>query len=222
MRGFLLLFLFLPAILCIASAEIRISGADATYNATLLKANVTTEAQLVTNIFTFNDNGKTNQSMEAVKIPTIPVSLSRIFILHEAASNVWPLEMGNVPTSPISLNKIFVLHEFVKDQKDLDYPMTLLNDTTPPIITDVAFDNVKTNKARINWTTDEFANSLVKYGMAIGNFGMSKGDYLYSKNHSISLENLTNGTQYYFLVNSTDRSGNHAESQPFEFETLKS
>jgi hypothetical protein len=221
MRGLLLLFIFLPSVLCIASAEIRVSGADATYNATLLKANVTTEAQPVTDIFTFNDNGKANQSMEAVKIPTIPAPLTKIFILHEAASNIWPLEKGIVPTSPISLNQIFVLHEFVKDQKDLAYPISLLNDSTPPIISDVAFDNVNASNARINWTTDEFADSLVKFGISPGDYAMSKGDDLYAKNHSISLSDLSPGTRYYFVVNGTDRSGNSAQSAAFDFETLK-
>ena len=96
------------------------------------------------------------------------MALSRIFSWNEASINAWSLEQGSIPTEKKLLRHIFVLHEFAGYQKDLAYPKPLFNDSTPPAITDVVVDNILSRQARINWTTDEFATSLVKYGELSG------------------------------------------------------
>jgi len=48
--------------------------------------------------------------------------------------------------------------------KMLIFPKELINDTTPPIITNVTVTNITENSETIKWDTDEFADSLVKYG----------------------------------------------------------
>jgi hypothetical protein len=219
MKGFLLLFLFLSANLCLASAEINVSGADANYNTSLKQCNITTLHQQVLSIFIFNDNGNSNGSLEAVQIPTMPTVLSQIFTWNDVSSNTWPLEKGSIPTIMKHLRQIFVVHEFARYQKDLAYPMAFLNDTNLPVISDVIVVGIKSSEARINWTTDEFATSLVKYGTTLGGHGISRHDDLYSMNHSILLDGLSSGTKYYFVANSTDRTGNSAESQASFFET---
>jgi hypothetical protein len=217
MKGFLIFFLLLSTHL--ASAEINVSGADMTYNASLIKADIQTLPKPVSSIFIYNDIGNGNSSLEPVQIPTVPMALIRIFSWNEASINAWPLEKGSIPTKNKQLRRIFVVHEFARYQKDLDYPEDLFNDTALPKITGVAIEDILPSKARINWTTDEFSTSLVKYGSSPDGYETSKRDALFTKNHSISLDGLMPGTRYYFAVNSTDRSGNSAESQASDFET---
>ncbi len=190
-----------------------------TYNANLIKTDIQTPIQKVSLIFIYNDNGNGNSSLEPVQIPTMPLALSRIFSWNEASINARPLEPGSIPTEKKLLRRIFVLHEFAGYQKDLAYPKALFNDSAPPAITDIVVDNILSSEARINWTTDEFATSLVKYGGFPDEYETSERYNLFTMNHSISLDGLLPETRYYFAVNSTDRSGNSAEVNALEFET---
>lgn len=202
-----------------ASAEINVSDADMTYNATLIEADIQTPPQPVSTIFIYNDNGNGNSSLEPVQIPTLPLALSRIFSWNEASKNTWLLAKGTIPTEKKLLRQFFVVHEFARFQRDLAYPKIFFNDTISPEITDVAADEIYSRQARVNWTTDEYATSLVKYGSTPDNFESEKRERAFAENHSILLDGLMPGTKYYFAVNSTDRSGNSAESQALEFET---
>lgn len=217
MKRFLIFFLLLFAHL--AAAEISVSGSDMIYNATLVQFDVQTPPQAISSIFVYNDNGNSNATLEAVQIPTLPEALSRIFHYNEASINAWALESGNIPTEKKPLKSIFVIHEFARNQNNLVYPKDLLNDNVPPVIKDIAVDEIKPNEARINWTTNEYATSLVEYRSSLDSNEGSKKDALFTMNHSILLEGLLPGTLYYFAVNSTDRSGNSAESAVHEFET---
>ena len=95
----------------------------------------------------------------------------------------------------------------------------LINDTTPPIITNVTVTNITDNSATIKWDTDEVADSFVKYGKTSGIYTESEGDPLFVKNHTIELTGLLPGTCCYFVVNSTDQSGNSNESIEYNFNT---
>ena len=99
------------------------------------------------------------------------------------------------------------------------YPKGLINDTTPPVITNVTATHITNNSATIQWDTDEIANSLVKYGKASGIYTKITWNPLFVKNHPIELTGLLPGTCYYFVVNSADQSGNLAESSEFYFNT---
>ena len=103
--------------------------------------------------------------------------------------------------------------------KSLIFPKELINDTTPPIITNITITNITDNSATIKWNTSEFANSLVKYGTSSGGYTKQEFDELFVKNHSVSLRNLSPGTEYYFVVKSDDRSENSAESSEYSFIT---
>jgi hypothetical protein len=219
MKVLLIFFALLSAQLFLASAEINVSGADMTYNASMIKADIQTPPQPVSSIFIYNDNGNGNSSLEIVQIPTLPMALSRIFSWNEASINARPLEPGSIPTNKADLRRIFVVHEFAGYQKDLAFPKAFFNDSAPPAITDIVVDNILSSEARINWTTDEFATSLVKYGGHPDGYETSKRETVLTKNHTISLDRLTPETRYYFAVNSTDRSGNSAEVKALEFET---
>ena len=103
--------------------------------------------------------------------------------------------------------------------KSLIFPKELINDTTPPIITNITVTNITENSATIKWNTDEFADSLVKYGTSSGAYTKQEYDELFVKKHAVSLYNLSPGTKYYFVVKSVDLSGNSAESSEYSFTT---
>jgi chitodextrinase len=92
----------------------------------------------------------------------------------------------------------------------LVYPKELMNDMVPPVITQVSVLNVTSNSAAITWLTDEFADSVVNYGVNSTVYTAASTDNLYVKEHRIALAGLSFGTTYYFVVKCTDRSGNSA------------
>ncbi len=99
------------------------------------------------------------------------------------------------------------------------YPKGLINDTTPPLITNVTVTHITNSSATIQWDTDEIANSLVKYGKASGVYTKGTWNPLFVKNHPFELTGLLPGTCYYFIVNSADQSGNSVGSSEFYFTT---
>jgi len=105
--------------------------------------------------------------------------------------------------------------------KSLIFPKELINDTTPPIITNITATNITDNSATIKWDTDEIANSLVKYGEISGVYTESEENSLFVKNHTFELTGLLPDTCYYFVVNSTDQSGNSNESIEYNFITTR-
>jgi hypothetical protein len=87
-------------------------------------------------------------------------------------------------------------------------------DNTPPAITSASSVSTPT-EATITWTTDELSNSTVYYtattsdpGTTSGNYDSSQGVGSFVISHSVAIANLTPGTQYYYLVRSTDVDSN--------------
>jgi hypothetical protein len=87
------------------------------------------------------------------------------------------------------------------------YPRDLLDDTLPPQIDAVNVDQVT---GLVEWETDEFATSEVWYGETFGNYTHSVTRTLWTKEHAISLPDLTSNMEF-FLIRSVDRSGNAGE-----------
>jgi chitodextrinase len=94
-----------------------------------------------------------------------------------------------------------------------------MNDMIPPVITEVSVLNVTSNSAAITWLTDEFADSIVNYGVSSTVYTATSTDNLYVKEHRIALAGLSFGTTYYFVVKSADRSGNSAVCMEYTFTT---
>jgi len=99
---------------------------------------------------------------------------------------------------------------------ELFYPAGMLNDTTAPTIEDISAQRGN----HIIWTTDEFADSTVLYGTASSVYSYSVSDPLYAKQHDILLPGLTPGVTYYYVVRSTDRSGNTSTSEEHSFKAV--
>lgn len=97
-------------------------------------------------------------------------------------------------------------------------------DITSPVISAVSATNTQATSSRIVWTTDEPANSKVYYSTTtlaeITTSTALVSDSSFVSGHSVLLNGLIASTAYYYLVVSSDASGNTATSAEFSFTTL--
>ncbi|RJS79013.1 hypothetical protein CW713_08860, partial [Methanophagales archaeon] len=220
-KASLLFFIFIStfALVSTASAGIIVTDAEAIYEANLSSVSVPTEPISVKSIFNFNEEALLNQTLFRVRIPTLPIPIKEIFIINEDAAFDTSLFAVSIPTERSPIKKIFSHLEEAKAYEDLIFPIKLMNDTTSPIITNITVINITNNSATVKWDTDEIADSVVKYGKAPGIYTEIERNPLFVGNHTIALAKLSPGTKYYFIVNSTDRSVNSAESLEYSFTT---
>jgi len=202
-----------------ASAAINITDADAIYEVNLSTVSIPTSPVPIKTVFVINADTSLDQNLSPVSIPTQPSPLKEIFIINEDAALKRNLSTVSIPTEPLLIKEIFIHLEDAEYFEELLFPKELINDTTPPIISNITVTNITENSATIKWDTDEFADSLVKYGTSSGAYTKQEYDELFVKKHAVSLYNLSPGTKYYFVVKSADLSGNSAESSEYSFTT---
>ena len=95
----------------------------------------------------------------------------------------------------------------------LTYPTAMIGDATPPqISTPPAPIAYGPGSATIQWITNEFATTVLKYGDQPGVYSHTVTDTLYFKLHEFTLTGLTPGQRYYYRATHTDRSGNVFQS----------
>lgn len=92
-------------------------------------------------------------------------------------------------------------------------------DTTPPVISDIAVENVGQETASLIWTTDEPSDSQIDYGLSSSYGQTTTLDSALVTNHSVDLSGLTGATTYHYSVKSIDASGNQATSVDRTFKT---
>jgi hypothetical protein len=119
------------------------------------------------------------------------------------------------------LPRFILQHARANSVLALGYPLTLIGDTTPPQITQIAVAMQGVESAVVTWTTNEFADSTVRCGTASGSYTMTFSDPLYVKQHAVTLTGLTAGTKYFCRARSTDLSGNTTQSSEFNFEQVE-
>jgi hypothetical protein len=100
----------------------------------------------------------------------------------------------------------------------LNYPVDLIDDQAPPQVSGVSAVAGGGGAAVISWSTDEFADSVVEYGLQPNNYTNVVSDPLYVKDHSIRLTGIAFDRTYYYRISSTDQSGNTYRSQELSFE----
>lgn len=105
------------------------------------------------------------------------------------------------------------------DNPTLGSENIIIADTTPPVISNV---NVTPNstKATLTWSTNEKSDSVVKYGINT-TMDNTKSDSTLKTVHLITIKDLSPSTQYYFQVQSTDKSNNTAKSPINTFYTTE-
>jgi len=100
----------------------------------------------------------------------------------------------------------------------IEFNFTTL-DTVPPVISSIFVDSITQNSARVNWTTNELANSTVRYGTT-ASYGATNTNATLVANHQITLTGLASGTLFHYSVSSHDASRNGATSTDQTFSTL--
>ncbi len=88
------------------------------------------------------------------------------------------------------------------------------------LVSEPVVSSITTKHAMISWSTDRPSDSKVALGTTSGSYSPSEvGNSLQVSAHQISLDNLSAGTTYYFVVKWTDEDGNTGTSQEFSFTT---
>ncbi len=91
-------------------------------------------------------------------------------------------------------------------------------DVTPPIISDVSVSTVSVDSATLAWTTNEVANSIVRYGVAPAT-DQSVTQTTFVLAHSLTLTGLEPGKAYNFCIDASDMARNLATSCDHSFTT---
>ncbi len=91
-------------------------------------------------------------------------------------------------------------------------------DTTAPAISAIAASSTF-NSAQVTWTTNEGANTEIRWGTAPGSYPNTLTKDEFVTGHSMTLTGLTEVTSYYYVVRSTDLANNAAASAEQSFTT---
>ena len=100
---------------------------------------------------------------------------------------------------------------------DIVVDKDVVEDTTPPTISKLVIDPAETSCV-ISWETNEPADSLITYSED-ASYSNSVNDDAYVINHSLTLPNLSPGTDYNIHVKSRDASRNVGRSPRLTFTT---
>jgi regulation of enolase protein 1 (concanavalin A-like superfamily) len=96
---------------------------------------------------------------------------------------------------------------------------TAIADTTAPTITNVTSSGITSNQATISWTTNEFSDSQIEYGVTTSYGSSTPLDSSMVTSHSMVITGLTAGTVYHYKVKSKDAAGNVGSSPDNSFTT---
>ncbi len=160
------------------------------------------------------------------RIAALPADLRTLFaqvparIILQYANTMRRTSLIAPPTDLRTLfgqvaDRIILQYANTSRQMTLVYPVALIGDTVPPQIRDVRTQSV-VGGVKVTWTTDEFATSEVRFGIAQGAYTQTASDPLFDKTHALTLTGLTAGRTYYFVVRGADRSGNQAQSGEYQ------
>ena len=143
------------------------------------------------------------------------------FVLANANDNVFQA-LEPAPAALLALlgqvpGRFVLRHANANRFFPLNYSLELINDATPPQVSQVAAGAVSGNRIRITWTSNEFTTSLVEYGSQSGVYADSISDNQYSVQHEITISGASSGVTYYYRITNTDRSGNSAQSAEYSF-----
>ena len=97
--------------------------------------------------------------------------------------------------------------------------LTVVNDTTPPVISAVRATNVGPYGATIAWTTNEASDSQVEYGPTTAYGSSTPRNASLVTSHSQGLSGLAASTLYHYRVKSRDAATNLATSSDKTFMT---
>jgi len=92
-------------------------------------------------------------------------------------------------------------------------------DTVPPVISGVSLVNITASSAVVAFSTNEEAYVQVEYGKTTSLGSLTGLTTVSSKNHAVTLSNLSGGTTYSYRMIAIDLSGNQILSEILSFKT---
>ena len=120
-------------------------------------------------------------------------------ITAEYANTVYCADLNKAPVALANLSQTVVPSRLIfvsantNHCEELIYPKEFMADTIPPVITDISVINLLNNSAKVTWITDEFADSVLKYGMNSTAYTELSIDVLFVKDHDITLNRIIAG-----------------------------
>ena len=116
-----------------------------------------------------------------------------------------------------------IVFQFADENRSyvLNYPVDLIDDQTPPQVSNIEIITIDSTAVVIRWATDEFATTEVRYGTSAGSYTQTLADSKYVKTHEVTLDNLQAGQTYYYVIRSTDQSANTFQSNERSFTVLE-
>lgn len=173
---------------------------------------VTFSTQGLAQLDDFSINGADSTVFHTTHLYTGPIDVGTRYILQYADGSKY-YALTSVPAQFLLFLQQ-VPDRFTFQRVDgakftsLSYPIDLVGDGIPPIISNLSHSMVTGNSARITWLTDEYANSEIWYGISPGNLTNHLLDRFWNTDHLLNLSGLDPCTTYYYVVGSTDRSNN--------------
>ncbi len=155
-------------------------------------------------VFAYSDDGTTFTEIASFTLTYAPVSFGPY--------------AGNKPAATGSAPGFNAAIDYFANVDDLPLSEGDTPDGTAPVLSAIGATPSETG-ATIDWTTDEGATSVLKYGTTTA-YGTTTSSTLLVTSHSVDVSSLTCGTTYHYQVASTDSSGNPATSADQTFDTL--
>lgn len=90
-------------------------------------------------------------------------------------------------------------------------------DLSGPAFSNVGVTLLSTTSVRVDWVTDDEADSLVEYGTSSGSYTGNVADGTMATNHSLTITGLSSGSTYFVRAKSTDDNGNSGYSGEYSF-----
>jgi hypothetical protein len=156
-------------------------------------------------------------------VASVEVSVDGGTTWHRAAG----LRSWTYGWTPSSVGNTTLKSRAVDDSGNLEIPsagamVSIVPNTTPPIISGVQSGPITKSWAVITWNTDEPADSQVEFGTTTAYGASTTLDPTLAISHSVTLAGLAPATLYHYRVRSTDSAGNLAISNDFSFTTTSS
>ena len=229
-----------PALATVHSVNLTGLIPGTTYNFAALSANAAGKSTTSTN-FTFSTSTTAPTITSVIGTPTSGTSATITWITEQPSSS--QVAYGTttlytffspVSSSPVNSHSVIVTglapgttYNYAVISANSAGPATSSNFTfsTPPsgpapAIQNVSFWGATGSTITIAWSTDQFSNTSVQYGTSPALGQTSPIQTALTQNHGLTLTGLSDGTTYYFRVQSTSASNLAGSSATYSFTTL--
>lgn len=142
-----------------------------------------------------------------------------------------PATVGASPITGITLNggTVVFTQQTIKGVQYAIFPagagsyqVSYGPDIAPPTISALTASAIGTTTATVTWTTNEAADTLLRFGTSAGALSQSVSNPTLSTSHTVPLTGLLPNTTYYYQATSADAAGNSSVSptgSPLSFTT---